>query len=246
VALLRCLAEGGPGGLALREVAAAVGLKPTTAHSLLRSLHAEQLVEQDLGTARYRLGLGVLHLAGAYLGANTFIPLLEPALQALHAETGETVQLGVLHGDRHHTVRSLLSTHAVVAAPARIAEPRLHCTALGKALLAFAPPETRARLLDGMAARGLAAFGPATITTRPALEAELERVRVSGAAANYEEGRPGVIGQAAPVFDYAGATVAAVGVAYPAMRRTPAYDRQMSDAVRRAGQDASRRLGWRG
>ncbi len=232
--------------MSLRQVATAVGLKPTTAHSLLRSLRAEALVEQDPGSGQYRLGIGVLHLAGSYLDGHGFITVLEPVLQQLHAETAETVQLGVLHGDRHHTVRVLLSPQPVVAAPARIDAPRLHCTALGKVLLAFAPPELRQRLLDGIEARGMPAFSPTTITSRPALEAELERVRMQGIASNYEEGRPGVIGQAAPIFDYSGTVVAAIGLAYPALRRTPDYDQQMIEAVRRAGADASQRLGWRG
>jgi DNA-binding IclR family transcriptional regulator len=245
-ALLRSLAAAGPTGLGLREAAAAVGLKPTTTHSLLRSLRAEALVEQERGTGRYRLGMGLLRLAGAYLEGHRFLLQLEPVLQELHRETAETVQLGVLHGDRHHTVRVLLSPQPVVAAPARIDAPRLHCTALGKVLLAFSPLELCRRLVDGIEARGFPAFSPATITTRRALEAELERVRAQGVASNYEEGRPGVIGQAAPVFDYSGAVVAAIGLAYPALRRTPTYDCRMIEAVRRAGREASQRLGWRG
>jgi DNA-binding IclR family transcriptional regulator len=246
MALLGRLAEAGPGGLPLRDLHRAVGLKPTTVHSLLSSLRAGRFVEQDGGTGHYRLGVGLLQLAGAYLRGNGVVPLVEPALRALHAATGETVQLGLLDGDRHHAVRVLLSTQAVVAAPARLGgAPRLHCTALGKVLLAFAPPDARERLVDGIERRGFERFSPATIAGRAELEAELQRVRDSGVASNYEEGRPGVVGQAAPVRDYAAGAVAASGVAYPAMRRTGAYDRTMIDAVRRAGEDASRALGWR-
>lgn len=87
-------------------------------------------------------------------------------------------------------------------------------------------------------------MGQTTITSRAALEAELERVRTRGYASNYEEGRPGVIGQAAPVRDHTGAVVAAVGVAYPTMRRTAAYDKRMIAATTQAAEEASRLLGW--
>lgn len=244
--LLAALAAAGPEGMALREIHRMVGLKPTTVHSLLRSLRTGSFVEQDQGTAKYRLGTGVLHLAGMYLQGNNWVPLTEQALQALLTETGETVQLGILQGDRHSTVRVLLSTHDIVAAPARVGgAPRLHCTALGKVLLAFAPLPVRTALVDRIEACGFQAFSPTTITARGALEAELERVRSRGGASNDEEGRPGVIGQAAAVRDYSGAVVAALGVAYPAMRRTPDYDAEMIAAVRRAADDASAQLGWR-
>jgi IclR family transcriptional regulator, KDG regulon repressor len=245
VALVAQLATAGPEGLALKELHRAAGLKPTTVHSLLRSLQGTGFVEQDQGTGRYRLGIAVLQLAGQYVRGNNVVPLVEPAVQALHSETGETVQLGVLVGDRHHSVRTIQSIHAVIAAPSRVGDaPRLHCTALGKILLAFAPPDLRTALIDAEERRGFQKFGPATITTREDLVAELERVRLLDAASNYEEGRPGVIGQAAPVRDFAGTVVAAIGVAYPAMRRTPEYDHRMLHAVRRAGEDASQRLGW--
>jgi DNA-binding IclR family transcriptional regulator len=242
--LLQRVAGAGPEGVTLTELSRATGLKPTTVHSLLRSLQFGDYLEQTPGTAGYRLGAAVLQLAGAYLQGDQLIRLLDPVLERLHRQTGETVQLGRLHGDHHVTVRVLLSTHAVVAAPAVISEPRLYCTALGKVLLAATPPETTAALTDGIERRGFVAYGPTTITSRGALLAELERVRRAGYASNYEEGRPGVIGQAAPVRDFAGTTVAALGVAYPSLRRSPDYDRRMIDQVMQAASEASRRCGW--
>jgi len=242
--LLCHIAAAGPSGVALRDLHRAVGLKPTTVHSLVRSLRAGRYVEQASGTGKYRIGTGLLQLVGTFLQGSSFVALVEPALQALHTETGETVMLAVLGEDRHHSVRSLLSTHAVVAAPARIAEPRLHCTAHGRVLLAHAAPSVRTRLIDAIEAAGFPTFGPTTITSRTALETELERVRARGYASNYEEGRPGVIGQAAPVRDHSGAVIAAVGVAYPTMRRTAAYDTRMIAATTHAAEEASRLLGW--
>jgi DNA-binding IclR family transcriptional regulator len=251
--LLEHLAEAGGGGLTLGELSRGAGLKPSTALSLLRTLQALDYVEQERGGGRYRLGGAPLRLAGQYLQGGGMLAAVEPALLALHAETGETTQLGRLRegeaeaGRGHESLWVRPSVHAVIASPPpRSAEPRLHCTALGKVLLAFAPPATLARLLEGMERRGLPAFGRATITSIPALQAELAAVSRKGYASNYEEGRPGVIGQAAPVRDYRGEVVAAAGVAYPAMRRTRAYDARMIGAVRRAAADASRHLGWKG
>lgn len=242
--LLALLSPAGDRGLALRQLAERTGLKRTTVHSLLRSLQAGRFVEQEPETANYRLGTGLLHLAGQYLQGSNLVRLTEPVMSRLNADTLETVQLAVLRGDRHVNLRTFASTHAVVAAPTAIPEPRLYCTSLGKVLLASAPPEQKKHLLDQIEARGFVAFGPATITNRLALEAELARVAEQGYASNYEEGRPGVIGQAAPVRDFTGATVASLGLAYPALRRTPAYNRRMIEAVCYAAAEASRCLGW--
>ena len=105
----------------------------------------------------------------------------------------------------------------------------LHCTALGKAFLAFGA----ARLPDD-----LPAFTPRTMTTRRALSDEMERTRARGYAVDDEEFAPGIRCVARPIYDDAGAMVAAIGVSGPSVRVTDARLHELGRTVAAAGTGA--------
>lgn len=88
----------------------------------------------------------------------------------------------------------------------------LHCSALGKVLLAFGGA--------AMPSEPFEARTPHTITTRAALSAELGAVRDSGYAVTAEELEPGLVAVAAPVFAGGLAAIAAISVSAPASRLT--------------------------
>ncbi|XVU22894.1 IclR family transcriptional regulator [Actinoplanes sp. CA-054009] len=96
-AVLRLLAAG-PGRLRVKEVADALGLPKSTAHSILRTLEHVGFAEQDPRTARYRLGRGLLELGRAGLDVNELRSRALDWADALAARTAESVRIGVLDG----------------------------------------------------------------------------------------------------------------------------------------------------
>src|SRR5262245_16526257 len=94
-AVLRLLAAG-PDRLRVKEVADALGLAKSTAHSILRSLDHVGFVEQDPRTARYRLGRGLLELGSDSLDANELRARALDWADTLAARSGEEVRIGVL------------------------------------------------------------------------------------------------------------------------------------------------------
>jgi IclR family transcriptional regulator, acetate operon repressor len=90
----------------------------------------------------------------------------------------------------------------------------LHCSALGKVLLAFGAAKVPAEPFQVRTGR--------TITTRAALDAELAGVRDRGYAVTDGELEPGLIAVAAPVFAGGPAAIAAISVSAPAARLRPA------------------------
>jgi IclR family transcriptional regulator, acetate operon repressor len=111
----------------------------------------------------------------------------------------------------------------------------MHCTGVGKALLAFGPPERLAAVLDA----GLTRIAPRTIITPGRLNAELVAIRESGVALEREESGAGVTCVAAPVLDVDGAAVAAISITGWVNRLDP--DR-LAPAVRTAALGVSRVL----
>lgn len=236
--LISALAEAG-NDAGVHELARFAHLHVATAHRLLRTLLAEGVVEQDGGSSRYRLGPVVLRWAEAYLASAELRRAARPCLEELAARTGETVHLMVLGGDAGVYVDRVDSPQRLrVATPVGQREP-LHCSAVGKALLAFLPPATRARVLSA----GLPRRTPRTITDPGELEEHLGQVRRAGYALDDGEGEVGVRCVGAPIFGRTGTVVGALSVAAPAARLPRAQAEALGDVVRAAAADVSRRLG---
>ncbi|KHD75017.1 IclR family transcriptional regulator [Actinoplanes utahensis] len=211
-AVLRLLAAD-PDRLRVKEVADALGLPKSTAHSILRTLEHVGFVEQDPRTARYRIGRGLLDLGTAGIDANELRGRALNWADTLAARSGEEVRLGVLRDGLvlvvHHVFRpddSAQDLDTGVRLPA-------HATALGKVLLAYSATAAAP-------AGGLDAYTRRTVTAREPLAVELAAIRARGWGLSAEEWRPGLAGIAAPVRTSGGLVVGAIGIAGPVERLT--------------------------
>jgi len=220
------------------DLARRLGIAKSTAHRLLATLTDEGLLEQDVETGRYRLGLAVFDLAAAVQPLDLHEAVLPPMTE-LRNLTGETVQVAVLDGrevvyierlDSPHTLRLFLEVGRRNSA---------HCTGCGKALLAFSSPQVADRALKGWK---LPRVTPHTITTEAALRADLDDTRRRGYACNRRESEVGVISFAAPIRDRSRRTVAAISVAGPAERLEP-DELRFAHATMEAAAAITRRLG---
>jgi DNA-binding IclR family transcriptional regulator len=225
----------------VREIAAGVGMHPSTVHRLLATLEPDGLVRRDPGSGRYGLGLEFLRAAWRTASRNSLAQLGVPVLRRLRDETGETAVLGVYDHARRAMllVASVESEHAVRNVRPLHTWMPVHGGASGRALLAWLPDEERAAVLGGP----LAAVTDATITTRGALERNLEEVRRQGYALSRGERVPGGVGVAAPVLDAGGRVVAAVGITMPEQRFAPADEPRLAALVVAAAAELGERLG---
>jgi DNA-binding IclR family transcriptional regulator len=214
LAVLRALAASDD-DLGVTDIAARTGLSPSTAHRLLQALRLDGLVAQDPRTERYHLGPALVALGRRAEARMPFDHLL-PRLQELAAETGESVSLGTRVGDEVLIVLHVDSPHPLRFDQAPGTFVPVHASGIGKALLAFAD-DPRAEV-DALA--DLGAFTSATLTSREALLADLERTRARGWALNDGERHGGVRTMAAPVRDRAGRAWAGVAIQGPAARLT--------------------------
>lgn len=240
VDVLEYLAERDEG--AVTDLAAALGVHKSTAFRLLAALEARGLVEQVSERGRYRLGFGLVRLAGAAASRLDLVEQSRPVTRRLALEIGETVNVARLEGEAVVNLDQVLG-RATVATQNWVGQRTpLHATSSGKVLLAAADPDERDRLLG----RPLEAYTPATITDRSVLEAELEGAAAAGWAATREELELGLNAIAAPIWGRDGTVVAAVSVSGPSYRLGPERFAPVAAAVAAAGQEISRRLGWRG
>lgn len=218
--------------MTLSELSRASGLPKSTVHRLLGRLVDLKAVEHH-GAAGYKIGLDLLRI-GAASPALRLRDCAMPHLTSLHRGTGQAVYLGVLRGSDVVFLERLEPAH-VVDSPVTVGG-RLpaHCTAIGKALLAYEDPEELAMLLSSP----LPALTPHSITSVDTLIEELRQVRRNGLARERNEARQGLMGLAAPVV-MQGFAVGALSVAYPEGTRP---DQKLSSALR----DAAARIAKKG
>ncbi|GAA2038222.1 DNA-binding transcriptional repressor XynR [Catenulispora yoronensis] len=190
LALLQCFADS-PQDLAASDLARRTGLALSTAHRLLKVLTTEAFLEQDPGTARYRLGPSLAEL-GRLAHHRRGLHRAEPELADLAARTGATADLATRVA--HHAL--ILIGGSLDRDGARSLRRPLHSTALGKVLLAWgaAGPDLATLPLEPLTGR--------TITDPQDLRDELERVRTAGFALNEGESASGVRTIAVPVLDH--------------------------------------------
>jgi DNA-binding IclR family transcriptional regulator len=213
--------------LSVAEAASVVGLDRTVAHRLVATLAARGYLQRD-GSGRYRLGPTCLALASATTDLRT---VARPYLEALRNATSETVHLVVLSGRQVVFIDGIESVHALrVASRAGRLLPA-HATSVGKALLAALPAE-RFDALYGHA--DLVSVTPRTITDRDELVQQLAAIRERGYAVNQGESENGVGSVGLVVRSPAGEPRAALSVALPLERWTPATEQFAADALRSA------------
>jgi DNA-binding IclR family transcriptional regulator len=238
LSVLEILAAQGEAGVT--EVAAELGVHKSTAFRLVAALESRGFVEQLADRGKYRLGFGIVRLAGAAAAQLDIAREGRPICEALAADLEETVNIAILDTDRAVNVSqargpAALSTHNWVGQGTP-----LHATSSGKVLLAYAPDAVR----KGVLSRELPRFTAATITDPEVLQQHLDRIVEQGWGSTVEEYEVGLNAVAAPVRDAAGDVVAAISVSGPSFRLYPEDYPKVARRVVSGADELSRRLGF--
>ena len=238
ISVLEILARRGEAGVS--EIASEIAVHKSTAFRLLGALEGRGIVEQVADRGKYRLGFGLIPLAGAVTDRLDITRQGREVCLRLAAEMAETINIAVLQ--EHYAVNveqamgpSRVATHNWIG---RLTP--LHCTASGKILITHVDPDRRTQLLT---ASGMPVQTPRTITSAARLEEELLRVRELGYATAFEEYELGLNAVAAPVRDRSGAVIAAVSVSGPSYRLDPTRMTALVEPLLAGAAEISRRMG---
>jgi len=196
-------------------LSAATGLAKSTTSRLLLALERNGLVRRD---DHGRFLPGEMFVSFAWRGGAEagLVAVAQPFLERLGKATGETINLGVASGGMVDQIAQVDSTYFIGGTNWVGLSVPLHCSALGKVLLAYGAAQPSGQLPAGKLERRT----DKTITSETALRAELAGVRARGYAITDEELEPGLIALAAPVRGFDGAVVAALSVSAPTTRMT--------------------------
>lgn len=202
--------------LPLAELTRRTGLPKGTVHRIAGDLVHHRLLEKT--PHGYRLSRGLFELGMRAATERALLELAMPFLQDLYERTHETVHLGVREGTEVVYIAKI-GGHRQARSPSRTGgRMPMHCTAIGKTLLAYTDPELLGEILSG----GLERRTPRTIVAPGLLRQQLQRVLDTGIAYEHEESSLGLNCVAAPVLDRSGeSALAGVSVAGPVGRFKP-------------------------
>lgn len=202
-------------GLTLSELATQSGQAVATVFRALATLQAHGMVECEEPGQVWHIGAGAFRVGSAFLRRTKVVERARAGMDHLMRETGETANLGIEAQDEVLFL-SQVETHEAIRAffPPGTRGP-MHVSGIGKALLAWFPPDKVAGIV---ARRGLPAFTPQSLSTPAALLADLAAIRARGFSIDDQERAPGMRCIAAPIFNVHGEPVAGVSVSGPAFR----------------------------
>ncbi|HEY8481819.1 MAG TPA: IclR family transcriptional regulator [Spirillospora sp.] len=222
--------------LGAAELARRSGLPKSTAHRIARDLVEAGLLERH--GSRVRLGLKLFEIGQRVPRQRVLRDAAAPYMADLREATRQTVHLAVLEGSEVVYVE-ILGSPGGPPLPSQVGG-RLpaHVTGVGKAILAFSPPEAVKAVLDGE----LVKTSERSVTAPGLLARELETIRREGVAYDREESGPGIVCAASPVVGPDGFALGALSVSGWATRMRPAA---VAPAVHTAALTLSRTLGRR-
>lgn len=229
-------------GLGVTQISQLLELPKSSVHDILTTLYNEGLVEKDCDRNHYSLGLKLFELGNMARANLELRRIATPFLRSLNEELDETVHLTILDGWEVLYIECFesakqLRTYSVIGVRAP-----LHCTAVGKAILAFF---TETQVSEMISAMGLPRFTENTITDRQRLDAELAEICRCGYAVDNAEHEDGVRCVGAPIHNHEAQVVASISVSGPSQRMIPEKDEEVGSLLISKTTEISRRLGYR-
>jgi DNA-binding IclR family transcriptional regulator len=230
-----------PRGMSLADLARRSDIPKSTLFRILVTLQKHHCVVLEPDGRTFRLGSYLWELGSRFADQTDLFRVSASYMADLADECGETVFLSKLEGGEVVYLRRMESPKSIAAVRKLQARAPVHCTATGRALIAWLPSHEVDAILDE---RGTESFNPATVTDREQLKGHLREVREQEYAVVDGEYNHELLCVSAPVLDHQRRPCAALTVA---MLSTQVTDRSAVDtvgiAVRRAARSLSREMG---
>lgn len=223
------------------QLSHALKIPRPTIYRILGTLAQHGFVSREEGTSSYRLSFKMLDLGQRVLEGTDLLDAARPALRKLGAHCRETVHLAIPEDGRMVYLDKLEGSGPFCANSRLGRSVPMHCTALGKSVLAFLSPQ---KVWTILMRHGMPRHTSRTIVALPTMEREFARIRRLGYAIDDVEFEEGVRCVGAAIFDHRGSPIAAISVSAPVSHMPLAKAHQLGMLVRDGVASISRAMGW--
>jgi len=230
-----------PSGMTLTDLTDVLRLPKSTAYRILQSLVEQRFALQDPDTKIYKAGLRMIELAHQVLAHIELRIQSRAEVEELSCRFNETVHLGVLDRDEIIYIDKHDSQKVVRMYSAIGNRSPLHCTGVGKVLLADFSEETLERIVRK---KGLHRYTENTITSFPELKKHLAMVRKKGYAIDDGEHEREITCVASPIRGYGGKVIGAISLTVPISRMSRDDIEDLSPVVMDYADRISRKMGY--
>jgi IclR family transcriptional regulator, KDG regulon repressor len=228
-------------GLGVTEIAKQMDINKSSVYRILSTLARYGYIEQDEETGRYKLGYKFLEVSSKLLESIDLRAEAKPYLRELENDTNEVIHLVVYDQGEVVYIEKLEGTETLRMHSKVGKRAPMHCTSVGKAILAHLPSSV---VLDILERKGMPMHTDKTITDWDVFLQELIQVKQKGYALDLEENEYGIRCIAVPIFDHLGKVIAAVSVSGPTIRMTDERIEQLQTRMLQIGKQISARLGY--
>ena len=225
----------------ISDLARQLHLDRSTIYRILLSLEKCGLVEKERKTGEFSLGIAAFEIGNTYLRKTDLIRVSKPIMTDLALKVQETVHLAVLIDTEIVYVDKVDSPRALGMMSKIGQRAPVHCTALGKVLLAYQTEDELSRIISEIR---LKSFTRNTITSKSKLMEELEEVGKQGYALDRREHEEGVECIGAPIRDHLGDVIAALSISGPQQKINTPSEKRFTKEVRNAASQISSKLGY--
>lgn len=237
-AILQALSERNETGIS--DLSVRLAMPKATVYRFLQTMKTLGYVRQEVDSERYGLTMKVFELGTKALQYPDLVELAKHQMQMLSDKVGETVHLGMLIDSEIIYVHKVDSRHMLGMYSRVGRRAPIHCTAIGKVLLAWEDAEQRDQVLAGAEFKR---FRDKTITTRKAFLEELDRTREQGYGEDREEFDDHIRCVGVPIFDRLNQAVAGLSISFPTFRYDEAREPELIGMLRDASRAISKQLG---
>jgi DNA-binding IclR family transcriptional regulator len=197
------------GTIGITEASTYLGVNKSSAYRILSTLEAKGYVKQDPVTLKYKLDIIYIKYAESVLEDLKIRDIAKPYLVELCNKTRETAHLCTLFQNKALFIEQEKSSEIISVNTHIGLSEDVHCSAVGKVLVAFLPDDKRDNIISSMVMKP---YTRRTITNPDALRFELKKVLENGFAIDDEEMSSGVRCIAAPIMNHKGEVIAAIGI----------------------------------
>jgi len=225
--------------LGITELSKKLKIPKSTVYNILNTLALEGIVEKNRENQRYRLGLTLFELGNIARANFELRSVATSYLKELNRQLDETVHLTILDKGEVLYIECFESTKRLRTYSVIGIRAPLHCTAVGKAILAFLPEDEVDKII---LTKGLEKFTENTITDPQELKEQLREIRFRGYSTDNMEHEEGVRCVGAPIHNQEGKVFASISVSGPSQRLTLERIPAISELVMATANEISRRI----